>query len=238
MNHLSISRVLQEAEKITFIVQMGEVYEAIEQEGKQNGRLADDIITNKLEARFILLTEDEDNIEIYDFYRDELENKMEEADKRLERHGEAREARKIVSVISDHKNTFEALATIRARELYEEFCLLAATINETETPTQTEEAATIKEEFCALFNQKFRGNNELKIDYTGMLFDSIRSPHSGKELATVAKMIYESGRLRNKPATFAAWYKQYCSILNLKILSYRPNQLKPNEKMRKKYSYL
>lgn len=122
MNHLAIKHVLEEAERYTpeYSKQLGIRYEAIEQDGKQYEWPDSYMENQKLLARYGLF----EDLNL-DYDSEELEKAMEEADKRLERHGAATEARAIVSVIDSHRETFDLIAPPIARKLYEEFCLLA-----------------------------------------------------------------------------------------------------------------
>lgn len=122
MNHLAIKHVLEEAERYTpeYSKQLGIRYEAIEQDGKQYEWPDSYMENQKLLARHGLF----EDLNL-DYDSEELEKAMEEADKRLERHSAATEARAIVSVIDSHRETFDLIAPPMARKLYEEFCLLA-----------------------------------------------------------------------------------------------------------------
>ena len=122
MNHLAIKHVLEEAERYTpeYSKQLGIRYKAIEQDGKQYEWPDSYMENQKLLARHGLF----EDLNL-DYDSEELEKAMEEADKRLERHGAATEARAIVSVIDSHRETFDLIAPPMARKLYEEFCLLA-----------------------------------------------------------------------------------------------------------------
>lgn len=78
------------------------------------------------------------------------------------------------------------------------------------------------------------------VDCFASMVDDLKMPRTGKEIAQVALMIYESRKLNNrKPNTFSKWYGLFCDRFGFEKKTYKPNDLKPiPENLKKLFSYL
>ena len=89
------------------------------------------------------------------------------------------------------------------------------------------------------FKATFKGAGR-NIDYFHPnLLPDLRKTWSAKQHAMIALMIYESQWLSAKPATFQAWYKDYCRMVGCEYIeSYHPSKLAASQGLRKVFYYL
>ena len=110
---------------------------------------------------------------------------------------------------------------------------LTATTNSDKKETTT----ILTERLKSYFNAQFKGmgNNENYFDNN--LIPDLQLPMTGREIATVALIIYESRKMINKPNSFNSWYFEFCQIMGTKKLTYKPSSLNPAT-MRRRFYYL
>jgi len=99
-----------------------------------------------------------------------------------------------------------------------------------------------EDELRKCFRIAFRGGGNGNIDYfKDNLLPDLKQNWSDKDLAKIALMIYNSGKLMPamRPNTFRAWYKEFCNLIGCKYhKDYKPSILEPDDKLQRVFYYL
>ena len=107
-----------------------------------------------------------------------------------------------------------------------------------EKPQQTS-AGIDAEGLKTYFNARFLGLGD-NIDFFSSFVENLTHLANNKQAAIVANMVYTSKQMNNRrPATFAAWYKEFCRLTGFKFIEgYRPSTLTPDEQLQHLFSML
>lgn len=107
---------------------------------------------------------------------------------------------------------------------------------------QQPSAIIIDEELEQCFKSNFRGIGGNHINYyKNSLLPRLKIQRSNKEYARIALLIYESGKLSNKPTKFSTWYKRFCELIKCNYnKGYNPASLKDQyfDKLKEEFNVL
>lgn len=102
----------------------------------------------------------------------------------------------------------------------------------TTAPQQTKQKVNITEEGKEIlknyFISSFKGMGNNNVNYFDeYLIPDLKKDRTGKEYATIAKLIFHSRELnrQKKPSSFSKWYEIFCNCLGIDKKTYRPNVL-------------
>lgn len=120
------------------------------------------------------------------------------------------------------------------------------TYNHTEMPEKRRQKTTaednidsdtIRQGLLPYFGREFKGGNALKVDHLAELVDDICHFSSAKDQARIANMIFCSREMKNKPASFAAWYTIFCKVCGFERRKYDQNKVDDFEFLKKRFYY-
>ena len=94
-----------------------------------------------------------------------------------------------------------------------------------------------KEELRNYFNNEFCGVKPSIVNYFKYLIDDLKIDRNGKDAACIAKLIYESKHMTNKPNTFSAWHRAFCNLADFPYVEYRPNKIN-TDNIKENFKYL
>lgn len=94
-----------------------------------------------------------------------------------------------------------------------------------------------EEELRNYFKNDFCGVKPSTVNYFKYLIDDLKIDRNGKDAACIAKLIYESKHMTNKPNTFSAWHRAFCNLADFPYVEYRPNKIN-TDKIKDNFRYL
>lgn len=95
------------------------------------------------------------------------------------------------------------------------------------------DAEKLKSYFIAQF--KGMGNSENYFDKN--LINDLQLPMTGRQIASVALIIFESKKMTRRPKSFESWYTEFCKIMGTDKKTYKPSGL-DTEELKNRFYYL
>jgi hypothetical protein len=87
------------------------------------------------------------------------------------------------------------------------------------------------------FKAQFKGMGNGNIDRFSLLIGKIGARKwNGKEVAMIARMIYESYHSINMPTGYEEWHRTFCQLINTKYVRYRLNRTEPSDAIKNIFS--
>ena len=89
------------------------------------------------------------------------------------------------------------------------------------------------------FKASFKGIGSGNFDCIPMLIATIDRDWTAYKHAMIAKLIYESPHMTNKPNTYAEWYRKYCTLVGCAYhSSYKPTKVNPTKDVKEAFAIL